>query len=114
MIMSHNHNAGMQPICNLVSSDIITASVLLWDTAACFLHVHEIGTNVCDPSTRRTPPKVDFAFFLFLQNRRLRIISVYSLLLYSNVTVLFVVGSVMNINDESCYSKIACSVPPCN
>ena len=27
------------------SSEIIPASVLLWD---CFLHIYEMGTNVCD------------------------------------------------------------------
>ena len=31
---------------NPASSEIMSASVLLWDTAVCFLQAHEIGTNV--------------------------------------------------------------------
>ena len=42
------------------SSEKISASVLLWDPAVGFLQAHEIGTNVCDANTHRTPPEVDF------------------------------------------------------
>ena len=35
-------------------------SALLWETAVCFLHIHEIGTNVCGPNTHSKPPDVDF------------------------------------------------------
>ena len=44
------------------SSDIIPASVLHWDTAVRFSQAQEIGTNVCDPNTHRTPPDVDFEY----------------------------------------------------
>ena len=43
---------------NPVSSDMMSAAVLLWDTSVCFLQVHEIGTNVCDPNIHITPPSV--------------------------------------------------------
>ena len=64
------------------SSDVISASVFLWDTAVGLLKAQEIGTCACDPNKHRTPPEVDF-FCLsnFLQNRRLGMIPVYSLLL---------------------------------
>ena len=45
---------------NPASSGKRSASVLLCDTAVCFLQAHEIGTNVCDPNIHRTPPEVDF------------------------------------------------------
>ena len=35
-------------------------SALLWETAVCFLHVHEVGTNVYGPKTHSKPPDVDF------------------------------------------------------
>ena len=60
MIVSHKFIAGMPSMRNPASSEIISASVLLWDTAVCFFQVSEIGTHVCDPNMRRTPPDVDF------------------------------------------------------
>ena len=32
---------------------------MLWDTAVCFFHIQEIGTNVRDPNTYNTPPEVE-------------------------------------------------------
>ena len=36
--------------------------VLLCDTAVCFLHAHEIGTQVPSPKIQSIPPDVDFQF----------------------------------------------------
>ena len=45
---------------NPASSNIISASVLLWDKAVGSSQAHEIGTNVCDPNIHMAPPEVDF------------------------------------------------------
>ena len=60
MIVSRTFNAAVPSMSNPASSDIMSASVLLWDTAVCFLYTHEFGTHVCDPNLHRTPPEVDF------------------------------------------------------
>ena len=39
---------------NPASSDIVSASVMLWHTAVCSLQAHEIGTNVCDRNMHTT------------------------------------------------------------
>ena len=44
---------------NPASSDRISASVLLWDTAVCLSQAHEVDTNVCAPNIHTTPPVVD-------------------------------------------------------
>ena len=49
----------IHPNVNL-SSDIISDSAMLWETAVCFLHIQEMGTNVCDADTNNKPPGVDF------------------------------------------------------
>ena len=66
---------------NPASSGKRSASVLLCDTAVCFLQAHEIGTNVCDPNIHRTPPEVDFESVRFPENLRLGTIQVCSLML---------------------------------
>ena len=95
------------------SSDIISASLLQGDTAVCFLRAREIGINVCDPNTEHHP-KLTLRPSNFLQNRRLgkSQFAVYRLL--PNVTILSVVGRVMNVTDETCLSLIARSVPFCD
>ena len=45
LIVSHKFIAGMPFIRNLASSDLISASVLLWDTDVCFLQAHEIDSR---------------------------------------------------------------------
>ena len=36
---------------------LILDSVLLRDTAVCFLHIQDIGTHLYDPNTHETPPE---------------------------------------------------------
>ena len=43
-----------------IGTNVCDPSVLLWDTAVCCSQGHDIGTNVCDPSVHRTLPEVDF------------------------------------------------------
>ena len=50
----HKFIAGVNSVRNPASCDIISAAMLLWDTAVCFLQAHEIGTNVCDPNIQNT------------------------------------------------------------
>ena len=42
------------------SREIISASVELWETEVCFLHIQLIGTNVWLPKMHKIPPDVDF------------------------------------------------------
>ena len=82
MMVSYKFIAGMSSMRNPASSEKISASALLWDTAVCFLRAHEIGINVCDPNTEHHP-KLTLSPSNFLQNRRLGKISVCSLSLAS-------------------------------
>ena len=45
---------------NIVSSPMISASVLEWLTAPCFLQIQFSGINVLGPTRHNTPPVVDF------------------------------------------------------
>ena len=76
MIVSNKFNAGMRSFRKPASRGIISASVLLWDTAVCFLQARESDTKICVRNIHRTPPDPNC-----LQNRRLGIITVYRLLL---------------------------------
>ena len=58
---SQRSRAGTPSMRKPASSEIISDSALLSETAVCFLHIHEMGTNVCDPNTHSEPPDVDFA-----------------------------------------------------
>ena len=42
------------------ATEIISASVELWKTDVCVLHIQLIGTNVWLPKIHKTPPEVDF------------------------------------------------------
>ena len=59
VIASHNVSAGNPSSLKPVSNDITSASVLLVDTAVCFLHAHEIGTNVSPPNVQSMPLDVE-------------------------------------------------------
>ena len=56
---SHNCRAGKPSIHKPASSEIISDPALLWETAVCFLHIHEIGLNVRGPKYAQQPPDVD-------------------------------------------------------
>ena len=55
----HNSSAGKPSIRKPASSENISDSVELCDTAVCFLHLQLIGTNVLLPNMHKTPPDVD-------------------------------------------------------
>ena len=60
-IRSHSSRAGNPSSLSPVSSEIISDSVELWETAMfCFLHIQLIGTNVWLPKIHNVPPEVDF------------------------------------------------------
>ena len=47
---------------SIVSKPMISASVLEWLTAPCFLHIQFKGMNVLGPTKHNTPPVVDLEF----------------------------------------------------
>ena len=51
---------GIPSIRGPASREIISASVELWETEVCFLHIQLIGTNVWVPKMHKIPPDVDF------------------------------------------------------
>ena len=51
--------AGIPSMRKPASREIISASVELWETDVCFLHVQLTGTNVWLPKMRKTQPDVD-------------------------------------------------------
>ena len=56
---SHNKSAGM-PSSRVAASRAITSAFdELCDTAPCFLHIHEMGTNLRGPTRHRYDPDVD-------------------------------------------------------
>ena len=101
--VSHNFNAGMSSMRNPASNDIISATVLPWETAVSCLQAHEIVTNVCDTNMHWTPPEIDFESVTFpekigvLEQSQ---VAIYCLIL--NVSIHSVVGCVINVTDETC------------
>ena len=67
---SPNWRAGNPPIRKLASGEIFSDSALLWETAVCFLHIHQHGTNVCDPNTHNTPLTLILNLACHLQMKR--------------------------------------------
>ena len=59
-IVSHSVIAGIPSIRNAVSRAMTSASVLLCETAVCFLQIHEMGTKVLGPTSASITPVVDF------------------------------------------------------
>ena len=57
--LSHKLSTGIPSYLKPASNEIISASVLLCETAVCFLQVHLIGTNVLLPNMHSTLPDVD-------------------------------------------------------
>ena len=57
---SQRVRAGIPSIRKPASREMISASVKLCETEACFLHIQRIGTNVWLPKKHKTPPDVDF------------------------------------------------------
>ena len=58
--ISHNVNAKNPSILRPMSNDITSASVLLYDTAVCFLHVHENGYKWMINKHTEHSPGVEF------------------------------------------------------
>ena len=58
-IWDHSDMHGSASMRTPVSSAMTSASDEEWEMADCFLHSHESGTKVCDPSRHRMPPVVD-------------------------------------------------------
>ena len=52
--------SGNPSMRNAVSSAMTSASVLEWEVAVCFLHIHIKGTNVRGPIKTKKAPVVDF------------------------------------------------------
>ena len=57
---SHQLRASKPFIRNPASREIVSDSVLLCETADCFLHIQEIGTNAISPKMHHIPPEVYF------------------------------------------------------
>ena len=57
--MSHKSRANNPSIRSPASNGMISDSVELWDTDACFLHIQLMETNVRLPQIHKTPPEVD-------------------------------------------------------
>ena len=69
--MSHKLRAGIPSNLGPASHELISASVLLCETAVCFLQVQLIGTNVRLPKMHDIPRDLDFLSQSgHLQNRR--------------------------------------------
>ena len=47
-------------LVGVLSNEMISDSVDLWDTDVCFLHTQLIGTTVRLPRIQKLPPEVDF------------------------------------------------------
>ena len=60
MTMTHDLRVGIPSIRSPASSEIITASVLLCETAVCFLQDHDTGRHMWLPNMHYTPLYVDF------------------------------------------------------
>ena len=103
MIVSHRFIAGMPSMRNPASSDFLSASVLLWETTVCFLHAHEIGTNVCDRNIHITSPELIVSLWDVLQNRRHGILQICCPLLDSQHDNA-VCCQTMNVTYETCWS----------
>ena len=58
--ISHSMSNGNASNRRPASSEIVSASVVLCETAPCFLQSHASGTKVCGPSSIIYPPLVDF------------------------------------------------------
>ena len=95
MIVSHKFNAGMPSMRNPASSDAISASVLLWDTTICLFFYRFMKLAQMYAIQRYTEHHVRLTVSQsnFLQ------FAVYSLI--PNVTILSVVGCVIDVNDET-------------
>ena len=59
-IRSHKSTAGSPSDLNPASKEMISDSVQLCETEACFLHIQLTGTNVWLPKMHNLPPEVDF------------------------------------------------------
>ena len=69
----HNCNAGIPSILKLASKEMMSDSAHLCDTALGFLHIQEIGTNVCAPDTHSTPQEVVRQIFASRSNPSLQL-----------------------------------------
>ena len=65
-IWDHSVIHGKASILTPVSSEMISASDDECDMADCFLHSHEMGTNVLDPIKHNIPPDVDLLSLISL------------------------------------------------
>ena len=65
-IWDHSVIHGKASILTPVSSEMISASDDECDMADCFLHSHEMGTNVLDPIKHDIPPDVDLLSLISL------------------------------------------------
>ena len=104
--------AGNPSILRPASKDITSASVLLCDTAVCFLHVHEIGTKGLGSENAQYSTRCGLGVcqvsseFCVLEQAYFAVTC-----MISSTTVLSVVSNMVNIADWSCESHMACSVP---
>ena len=61
--VSHSTSRGNAPILRPVSSEMVSASVVLCNTAPCFLQSHASGTKVLVPTSIKYPLLMDFESF---------------------------------------------------
>ena len=110
--VSHKFIAGMASMCKPASSDMISASVMLWRYSCSFL-TSPSNRHQCMWSKKNAEHhlRLTLSPSNFQQSQRLGRIPVCSLLLTSQRDMLFVIGCVMNVTDETCKSQIARSVP---
>ena len=78
------------------SREIISASVELCESDVCFLHIQLVGTNVRLPKCIRVHLMLILSLLDLLQNQSPETILICIVVLYSHVTILFVITCMMN------------------
>ena len=71
-VNKYDETIGIPSMRKHVSIEVASASDEEWDTMPCFLHSHQIGTNVLGPTRHDTLSLVDFEAFRSQQNGHLR------------------------------------------
>ena len=96
-IRSHSSRAGKPSNLSPESTEMISDSVQLSETAVCFLHIQLIGTNVWLPKNAQCSSRS--GFWIFKISRKVRILKQSQSALLTSIshtTILFVFTSMMN------------------
>ena len=106
------NTAGKPSIRSPASREIISASMMLCETAVCFSQVNESGTYVSLPNLHKTPPDVDFRILQISRNRRvLEQTPLATVNLITSMTELLIVHRDVIMTNQPCQSLVASSVP---